>query len=93
MAMAMPAVATVADLGVAQKVQSAGLFGSATPHVTDRFNFTGGLCFPRRYPRHIHYLRRGGSGPAPMFPGMPVANDRAQLHRRQRRHFHRRGWR
>ena len=67
-------VYTVANLGVAQKVQSAGLFGSATWHVTDQFNFTGGLRLSYDT-KDIHYLRRGGSGPAPTFAGMSAAND------------------
>ncbi len=67
-------VYTVANLGVAQKVQSAGLFGSATWHITDQFNFTGGLRLSHDT-KDIHYLRRGGSGPAPTFAGMSVAND------------------
>jgi iron complex outermembrane receptor protein len=65
---------TVANLGVAQKTQSAGLFGSATWHITDRLNFTGGLRLSHDT-KDIEYLRQGGSGPAPTFPGMPVAND------------------
>jgi iron complex outermembrane recepter protein len=67
-------VYTVASLAVDQKTQSAGLFGSATWHMTDRFNFTGGLRLSHDT-KDIHYLRRGGSGPAPSFAGQAAAND------------------
>jgi iron complex outermembrane receptor protein len=65
---------TVASLAVDQKTQSAGLFGSATWHITDKLNFTGGLRLSYDT-KDIEYLRRGGSGPAPSFPGMSAAND------------------
>ncbi|MFO1502384.1 MAG: TonB-dependent receptor [Steroidobacteraceae bacterium] len=67
-------VYTVASQAVAQKTQSAGLFGSATWHMTDKFNFTGGLRLSYDK-KNIDYLRRGGSGPAPTFPGQSAAND------------------
>jgi iron complex outermembrane receptor protein len=65
---------TVANLSVAQKTQSAGLFGSATWHITDKLNFTGGLRLSHDT-KDIEYLRMGGSGPAPTFAGMSAAND------------------
>jgi iron complex outermembrane recepter protein len=67
-------VYTVASLAVDQKTQSAGLFGSGTWHITDKFNFTGGLRLSYDT-KDIHYLRRAGSGPAPTFTGMSPAND------------------
>lgn len=65
---------SVANLGVAQKVQAAGLFGSATWHITDDLNLTGGLRVSHDV-KDIRYVRRGGSGPAPQFPGQAAAND------------------
>jgi iron complex outermembrane recepter protein len=65
---------TVANLAVDQVTQSAGLFGSATWHITNKLNFTGGLRLSYES-KDIEYLRRGGSGPAPTFPGMSAAND------------------
>ncbi len=64
----------VANLSVAQKVQAAGLFANATWHVTDKFNFTGGLRVSHDT-KDIEYLRLPGSGPAPTFTGMSPAND------------------
>lgn len=67
-------VYTVASGSVDQKVQALGLFTSATWHMTDRLNFTGGLRLSHDK-KDVEYLRRGGSGPAPSFPGMSAAND------------------
>ena len=65
-------VYTVASAAVNQKSQSAGLFGSATWHMTEKFNFTGGLRLSHDT-KDIHYLRRAGSGPAPSFAGQAAS--------------------
>jgi iron complex outermembrane receptor protein len=65
---------TVADLAVTQTSRSTGLFSSATWHLTQKLNFTGGLRVSFD-DKEIQYLRRAGSGPAPTFAGMSPAND------------------
>jgi iron complex outermembrane receptor protein len=65
---------TVGSLAVNQSTRSAGLFASATWHMTDQLNFTGGLRYSHDT-KDIGYLRRGGSGPTPTFPGQAAAND------------------
>jgi len=65
---------TVANLGVQQTSRSAGLFASATWHILDKLNFTGGLRGSSDS-KSIRYIRRAGSGPAPTFAGMSAAND------------------
>jgi len=67
-------VYTVANLGVEQTSRSAGLFTSATWHIIDKLNFTGGLRASSDS-KNIRYIRRAGSGPAPTFAGMSPAND------------------
>jgi iron complex outermembrane recepter protein len=64
----------VGNLTVDQTARSAGLFTSATWHITKKLNFTGGL---RGYyeEKAIRYNRGPGFGPAPTFPGMAAAND------------------
>jgi iron complex outermembrane receptor protein len=64
----------VANLTVDQTTRSVGVFSSATWHITDKLNFTGGV---RGYyeEKEIRYDRGPGFGPAPIFPGMPAAND------------------
>ena len=65
---------TVANLGVGQTTNSWGFFNSLTWHATQKLNFTGGLRISQD-DKAIEYTRRGGSGPAPTFTGMPAAND------------------
>ena len=65
---------TIGSLATDQTSHSAGLFSSATWHVIDSLNVTGGLRVSRET-KSIQYLRRGGSGPAPTFAGMSAAND------------------
>ncbi len=59
---------------VAQTTNSWGQFNSLTWHATPQLNFTTGLRVSQD-DKAIEYIRRGGSGPAPSFPGMPAAND------------------
>jgi len=67
-------VYSVANLATDQKSTSAGLFGSATWHATEKLNLTGGLRFSYEA-KDIQYVRGPGSGPAPTFAGMSPAND------------------
>ena len=57
-----------------QTARAGGLFASATWHVVDKLNFTGGLRVSTES-KSIEYWRGPGSGPAPTFAGMPAAND------------------